>query len=382
MSAGPPRWKLGLAVLLFFGSLTASTEAQDSHATDALEQGRNLFIRACSNCHGADGTGSTAFQITLPVEPPDFTESAFASREPKGDWAGVVTEGGPLRGFDRMMPSFADALTREEIDLILDYMETLYEDKSWPRGEFNIPLPLGTEKAFPEDEIVLKTTVGTGEVGAIDHKLIYENRLGSQAQIELVIPVGFHESSDDLGAPTGDWYAGLGDIAIGLKRALFHDLGLGSIVSVTLEAILPTGDESEGFGKGYAVIEPFITYGQLLPLDAFFQMQAGVEIPTRTSQAENEALLRMALGRTFTVGGEWGRAFSPMVEFLGTKELEEGQPAVWDIMPEMQVTLNQRQHIMANVGVRVPLTQTAGRDPQLLFYILWDWFDGGFFEGW
>ena len=111
-------------------------------------------------------------------------------------------------------------------------------------------------------------------------------------------------------------------------------------------------------------------------------MQAGVEIPTRTASAENEGLLRMVLGRTFTVGGEWGRAFSPMVEFLGKKELEEGQPSVWDIMPEMQVTLNQRQHIMANVGVRIPLTQTTGRDPQLLFYILWDWFDGGFFEGW
>jgi hypothetical protein len=48
----------------------------------------------------------------------------------------------------------------------------------------------------------------------------------------------------------------------------------------------------------------------------------------------------------------------------------------------MQVTLNQRQHIMANVGVRFPMTETEGRDPQILAYILWDWFDGGFFEGW
>jgi hypothetical protein len=319
--------------------------------------------------------------VGLPITPPDFTESRFASREPKADWAGIVTLGGPVRGFDRLMPAFGDAVSREEIDLILEYMQTLYEDKSWPRGEFNIPLALGTEKAFPEDEIVMKTTVGTGDVGAVDHKIIYENRIGSQTQLELVIPVGLHEMSDLAGDPTGNWYAGLGDVAIGLKRALFHDLGIGSIVSFTFEAKLPTGDESEGFGKGFTIFEPFVTYGQLLPYNAFFQMQAGVELPTNTDEAENEGLLRMVLGRTFNVGGEWGRAFSPMVEFLGKKELEGGE-AVWDIMPEMQVTLNQRQHIMADFGVRLPLTHTAGRDPQLLFYILWDWFDGGFFEGW
>ncbi len=381
MSLGPPRWKLLPAVAGYFLTLVGPTQAQHSEVAEPLAQGRSLFLAACANCHGADGTGSVTHQISLPVEPPDFTESRFASREPKGDWAGVVTLGGPLRGFDRMMPAFGDALTREEVDLILDYMQTLYDDKSWPRGEFNIPRALGTEKAFPEDEIVFKTDVGTGDVGAVGHKLIYENRIGSQSQLEVVIPIGWSEGSDSLG-PTGDWSLGLGDVAIGLKRAIFHDLGIGSIVSVTIEAILPTGDESQGFGKGFTVFEPFVTYGQILPLNAFFQLQAGVELPTNTDEAENEGLLRMAIGKTFTVGGEWGRAFSPMVEFLGKRELADGHAAVWDIMPEMQVTLNQRQHIMANFGVRLPLTQTAGRNPQFLFYILWDWFDGGFTEGW
>jgi len=318
--------------------------------------------------------------VDLPIIPPDFTESNFASREPKADWAGIVTLGGPIRGFDRLMPAFGDALPREDIDLILDYIQTLYEDKSWPRGEFNLPLALVTEKAFPEDETILKTTVATGGAGAIDHKLIYEKRFGSQTQIEVVAPFGWHETSDDTG-PTGSWVGGLGDVAIGLKRNLFHNLGMGSIVSFTFETILPTGDEHDGFGKGFTVFEPFLTYGQLLPYDAFFQIQTGVELPTHTEDAENEGLFRAAIGKTITAGGEWGRAFSPMVEFLGVKELEGGD-AVWDIMPEMQVTLNQRQHIRANFGVRLPLTHTEGRNAQLLFYILWDWFDGGFLDGW
>jgi hypothetical protein len=317
--------------------------------------------------------------VGLPVAPPDFTESSFASREPAADWAGVVTHGGPIRVFDRLMPSFGEALTRDEIDLILAYVETLYEDKSWPRGEFNLPLTLGTEKAFPEDEYYVKTTIGTGDAGSVMNKLVSEKRFGSQTQVELVIPFGWQEISED-GPNDGEWAGGIGDVALGLKRVLFHDLGMGTIVSFTAEAILPTGDESESFGKGYTVFEPFVTWGQLLPMDAFLQFQGGVELPT-DSDHENEGLFRFALGRTYTAGGEWGRAFSPMVEFLGKRDLEGG-PTTWDIMPEVHFTLNQRQHIMANVGVRFPLTETEGRDPQIVFLLLWDWFDGGLFEGW
>ena len=387
MSAGPRWWMVLLALAACFGPFVTPVLPQDvgpSHTRAPAGEagtGRALYLSSCANCHGADGTGGAAVQVGLPIVPPDFTESRFASREPAADWAGVVSLGGPIRGFDRLMPAFGDALTREEIDLILEYVQAFYEDKSWPRGEFNLPLTLGTEKAFPEDEVVLKNTIATGDVGAVDHKLIYEKRFGSQTQIELVVPFGWHEGTEaDL--PTGEWTAGLGDVAIGLKRVLFHNLGMGSIVSFTFETILPTGDEDEGWGKGFTVFEPFLTYGQLLPWSGFVQLQGGVELPTNTDEAENEGLFRAAVGRTFNAGGPWGRAFSPMVEFLGGGALEGGGPWTWDIMPEVHFTLNQRQHIMANVGVRFPLTQTEGRNPRVEFLLLWDWFDGGLFEGW
>ena len=381
MRAGPFCWIALLGFLLLSGPIVTPVLAQDGGSRpESPPSGRELYLGSCANCHGSDGTGAQASQVGLAIQPPDFTESSFASREPAADWAGVVSHGGPLRGFDRQMPAFGDALTREQIDLILEYVQTLYPDKSWPRGEFNLPLALGTEKAFPEDETVFKTTVGTEDAGSVMNKLIYEKRFGSQTQLEVVVPFGWHELVDD-GGPNGEWAGGLGDVAIGVKRVLFHNLNMGTIASFTLETILPTGDESEDFGKGYTVFEPFITLGQLLPFDAFVQIQTGVELPTNTDQGENEGLFRMAIGKTFNAGGEWGRAFSPMVEFLGKRELDGGT-AVWDIMPEMQVTLNQRQHIMANFGVRIPLTETEGRKPQILAYILWDWFDGGFFEGW
>jgi len=380
------RWVFLLLCFSLHGLFVTPVQGQDAGIrpgdtpTRTGADGRDLFLRSCAQCHGADGTGAQALLVGLPIQPPDFTESRFASREPAADWAGIVTHGGPIRGFDRLMPAFGDALTRGEIDLILTYVQTLYEDKSWPRGEFNLPLSLGTEKAFPEDEMVMKTTVATGEAGSVMNKLIYEKRFGSQTQIEVVVPFGWHELSDESG-PVGEWAGGIGDLAIGLKRVLFHNLGMGTITSFTFETILPTGDESEDFGKGYTVFEPFLTVGQLLPFNAFVQVQTGVELPTNTDEGENEGLFRVALGKTFNVGDEWGRAFSPMVEFLGAKELEGGV-AVWDIMPELHFTLNQRQHIMANIGIRFPLTETEGRDPQIMFLLLWDWFDGGFFEGW
>mgnify|MGYP006285793289 FL=1 len=399
MSTGPLRWTVLSLVLALPGLFVTPTHAQDAGSgpatvagpdasattpaeapVAAVPTGQELYEQACANCHGPDGTGGQANVVGLPIQPPDFTESRFASREPAADWAGVVTLGGPVRGFDRLMPAFGDALSREEIDRILTYVQTLYKDKSWPRGEFNLPLALVTGKAFPEDEYYFRTTIGTDDPGSVMNKFVYEKRFGSQNQFEVVIPFGWHELSGPNG-PDGEWAGGMGDAALALKRVLFHNLDMGTITSLTLEAILPTGDESEDFGNGYTVVEPFLTWGQLLPADAFFQVQTGVELPT-DSEAENEGLFRIALGRTFTAGGEWDRAISPMVEFLGGGALEGGDPWAWDVMPEVHFTLNQRQHVMANVGVRIPMTQTEGREPQIMFLVLWDWFDGGLFEGW
>jgi hypothetical protein len=71
-----------------------------------------------------------------------------------------------------------------------------------------------------------------------------------------------------------------------------------------------------------------------------------------------------------------------MVEFIADRELQSGATTNWDIVPEIQVTLNKRQHVRLNVGVRTPMNNTAGRPTQLAFYVLWDFFDGGLREGW
>jgi hypothetical protein len=51
------------------------------------------------------------------------------------------------------------------------------------------------------------------------------------------------------------------------------------------------------------------------------------------------------------------------------------------VVPQLQVTLSRRQHLAANLGVRLPI-YGSGRDPQWMFYVLWEWFDGGLTDGW
>jgi hypothetical protein len=172
----------------------------------------------------------------------------------------------------------------------------------------------------------------------------------------------------------------VGDIALSAKRALFHSLSKGSIFSIAGEVILPTGDDDVGLGSGTTIFEPYAAFGQILAGSGFLQLQGGMEIPADRDRAD-ETFWRAALGRSFTQG-RFGRAWSPMVEFLGSRELAEGDTARWDLVPQVQVTLNTRQHVMVNAGVRIPLNERGSRSTQVMVYILWDWFDGGFLDGW
>ena len=363
------------ALLLTLLVLTAGTHQRPLDAQEPGAADRALYQAACANCHGVDGTGALASAVAFEEELPDFSSCTFASREPDADWAAVVHDGGPVRGFSRMMPAFGDALTDDEILRVLGYVRSFCGDDAWPPGELNLPRPLVTEKAYPEDEAVLSTTASVEGAGVVMSRLVYERRFGARNQVEFVLPFGAREQTG------GGWAAGVGDFAVGIKRALVHSLSSGTIVSVTGEVVLPTGLEDEGFGKGTMVLEPFLTLGQILPSDGFLQVQAGVEIPLERAAADDEAFARIALGKSFTQG-RFGRTWSPMVEVLAARELIDGARMQWALLPQMQVTLNTRQHIMVNAGVRIPLTDAATTPTEVLFYVLWDWFDGGLFAGW
>ena len=372
-----------LQVIFFWSSVllghVATLVAQQPSTPTAADPGSarrsaaEVYQAACATCHGPDGKGSPRAVVGFEVPLPDFTDCAFATAEPDPDWYAVVHEGGPVRALDRHMPAFGDALSSEEIHLAISHVRTFCREERWPRGDLNLPRAFFTEKAFPENEAVWTTSISTADQGSVENTLVYERRFGARNQVEVVVPIAFAEGVQ------GEWTRGLGDVAFAFKRTLHANLARGQISAAGVEVVLPTGDADRGLGNGYTVIEPFAMWGQVLPRNLFTQFHIGAELPT-DGDAVSETYARAAFGGTVAADRGFGRAWSPQIEVLWARP--HGESSEWDVVPQFQVTLSKLQHVMIAAGVRVPLNKREERRPQALVYLLWDWFDGGFFEMW
>jgi Cytochrome c len=362
------------ALILTSGSVLLGL-ALTSQAQTGLD-GARLFEDTCAACHGSDGRGQTQALLGFETPTPDFTDCDFANREPDPDWSAIIHAGGPVRGFNRIMPSFEEALTDEEIDAILLHVRSFCREPDWPRGELNLPRALFTEKAYPEDEAVIEGDFSTVGDDAYSFTFVWEQRFGTRNQMELSLPF----QRVDLGDANG-WVSGMGDLGVGVKHVLKHSLEHGSILSVGGEYVLATGDEQRGLGNGSDVFESYLSWGKILQDDAFVQLQGVTEFPL-DSAFDDELVFRVAAGKTLTFGNPYGRAYTPMMELEGKWEDSPGADAEWNVIPQMQITLNARQHIIASAGLSVPVTQRADRDVTFVFYLLWDWYDGGVLEGW
>ncbi len=360
-------------VALLVLNCPASLHAQpvDRSALD----GQQLYDAACAACHGRDGRGQPIAVRGFDVDLPDFTDCGLTTPEADLDWLSVVHQGGPARAFDRMMPAFGDELTEAQILLVIDHVRAFCPERGWPRGDLNLPRPFVTEKAFPENEAVLTTSIVPGHDRSIGNQFLYEHRVGRRGQYEVFVPFDLRQSAASA------WQVGVGDIGAAYKHVLFDSLSRGSILSAGGEFTLPTGSEVKGLGKGVAMFEAFGTVSQILPRDGFLHAHTGIEVPAGPGQAAKETFWRLAVGKSF-MANRWGRAWSPMVEILGAREIEHDTETEWDVLPQVQVSLSTRQHVLLNVGVRTPMSQRNERRTSVLVYVLWDWFDGGFFSGW
>jgi mono/diheme cytochrome c family protein len=342
-----------------------------------------IFKNNCATCHAADGTGSNpsivGFSMPFPNGDslPDFTDCTTNTPEPFVDWSSVIHRGGPIRGLDRHMPAFGDALTDDQIDRLVHYLWSRCTDSQWPRGDLNFPRAFFTEKAFPESESIWTSTVQTKGAKQQQNLFTYEHRIQKRSMYEVTIPVGFMQST-----PGGAWdRRGLGDVEFALRRDFFHSLEHGAIFGAGGAVTLPTGKEETGLGEGVTVWEPFAMFDKAIGSAGFVQLHGGYMASSNRATVENETYLRQAWGWTFAQDHGFGRAWTPMAEVLWSKE-SHGGASVVDVVPQMQVSLNKLQHILISAGVSIPAAQREGRHPQFLTYFLWDWADGGLTQYW
>jgi len=341
--------------------------------------GHALFNANCATCHGADGSGSARHnpaELGFDLPLPNFADCSFASREADADWSSIIHKGGPVRSFPRVMPAFGDALNDDEIDAIIGYIRTFCTDARWVRGEFNFPRGLFTEKAFPEDEVVWSNAINTSGPTAITSQITFEKRFGPKGQLELVLPFSVLDGGPGIGTQ-----AGIGDFEVEWKQNLLANVDSGTIISLMGASILPTGNARRGLGNGTLAFETHVLFAQALPEDFVFQGQVFAGFPLRKGRAQ-ELAWNLNIGKTFAEDEGWGRAWTPMLEVLGSHEFASGAKTDWDIVPQLQVSLSRRQHILFDAGARIPLTNASVRNTQFLFYFVWDWYDAGLFEGW
>src|ERR1035438_10332983 len=290
--------------------------------------GEAVYKTGCIACHGSEGKGAPKSMTVFkrPDTFPDFTDCAGTTPEPNGNWEAAIVDGGASRGLSQIMPAFGDLLTDEQINDVMAYMrgfcKNVHHD---PLGELNLPRALVTDKAFPENEIVISTAASASGAPAWTTDIIDERTIiDARTQLETDVPVNYADQAHN-------WTEGFGDITLGLKREMFSSLRTGSILSLQGGILLPTGDSKRGFGAGTTQFEPFAAFDQLFKEKTFLQTQLGADLPVDTSVAPRSMFWRAAVGQAMAPDHMLGRLFSPMVEFLAVRDFKPGASTNWEI---------------------------------------------------
>ncbi len=280
--------------------------------------------------------------------------------------------GGPKHGLADIMPAFGEAFPPEELDAVVAYLRTFCATADrYPPGDLNFRRLLATGKAFPEAEVVMKTKMVPDE-GETELEFVYENRLGPRFQYELEFPVRPAATDEGYGA-------GVGDVVVSGKYVLSFNPSKKRILSGGLEVALPTGSEQKELGSGTTVFVPFLSFGKGIG-STVFQTKLSAELPADTDRASRT--FKYAVGYSLPPIGLARTGFIAALELIGTynwaNETHE-QTAVIGVSK----ALNKLGHVIASVGMGIPLRPSEGPKPkEFRAYILWDFGDGPIWTGW
>jgi hypothetical protein len=325
----------------------------------------------CARCHAEDGSGKVN-EPTISVEPMDFTDCKIASAEPDADWERAIAKGGPGVGLSAEMPAFEDSLSADQITAFVSHIRGFCTDRRWPNGNTNLPRPIVTGKAFPENEFLIVPAVShlneSPAPSITEGSLIaiYERRLGKRSMIEIEVPlVGTNALTT--------WTSGIGDVAIAFKHAIFARAEAPRIVSLGFETVLPTGDRFKTHGSGTTIFEPFINAGAVLR-DWYLQSQLKVEVPVDRLRADRAIAYNAYVGRdtsaapnTWTVGVELNGEVTMPLAGVTTNLVA--------LTPQVRKGLTGTGALAAAAGVMLPLNKRDAQGVRWVGYLLWEYLE-------
>ncbi|MCC7183538.1 MAG: cytochrome c [Rhodocyclaceae bacterium] len=351
-------------IAVFFLILMRTAAAAD------LVRGEEVFAANCVSCHGVGGKPDPDSPLVkgLEVMPANFSDALFNSREPTSAWKTVVIEGGPALGFSAQMPAFGAALTEQDVDSVLAYIKTLGGEHDYPDGDLNLFLPVRTKKAFPEDEWVWKLRYsGLDGDNTWKNILEYEFRVGERFQGTLEMTHEVKGSQSDFG-----------HFEPGFKYVLMHDRRAGYIFTLGGNVGVPMNRDAN-----WEVL-PFLAYGKLLSEEWTLQSSGRLKLDVENSDNSSAEFA----GVVHWVHTQQARSVFPALELVAEVPFERGvgpdrKDAVqFSILPQARIGLNKRGNIALNTGLELPLNDTERYDWRAYVYFIWDFADGGLFEGW
>lgn len=95
-----------------------------------VEQGKADFKTHCSSCHGENAEGTADWKKTLPdgaYPPPPLNGTAHAWHHPLSILKQTINAGGVQ--FGGKMPGFKDKLNNQEIEALIAYFQSFWDDK-------------------------------------------------------------------------------------------------------------------------------------------------------------------------------------------------------------------------------------------------------------
>lgn len=337
-------------------TLTSSSYAQTPAPPTTVPE---MWSAWCARCHAPDGSGKVP-EPTVGVEPLDFSDCRLASAEPDADWEVAITHGGPAVGLSSQMPAFGDVLTPEQVGEFVSLIRGFCRERGWPIGNLNLPRPIFTEKAFPENEIILQPIASHDKhrPDAYAIRAIYERRIGKRAQFEAVLPLE-RVFVSSLNNPE----TGIGDVEVGIKYAL-TPAAPRYLLSAGFDVAFPTGAEGRLLGDFSAVFEPYLAFGAIVAGN-YLQSQLKIELPSENSYRTREAIYNVYVGRDTSI--------FPDTWTLGV-ELN-GENRELKLTPQIRKGLTRTGALGGAFGVQVPLTNRHEYGIAFVGYLLWEYLE-------
>lgn len=88
-------------------------------------QGRHLYLKYCSVCHGEEGNGDGFNAFNLNPKPRDFTDAAYMDALSDVRVAEAINEGGRGVNQSPLMPSWGGRMNKKEIAYVVEYIRSI-----------------------------------------------------------------------------------------------------------------------------------------------------------------------------------------------------------------------------------------------------------------